>query len=65
VYRTRPPQDFRTNRLWFKKAVASTEELVYMEALDWFGPRLMPGDAKAKTWRLGGARWCHGRVAVS
>jgi predicted metalloprotease with PDZ domain len=37
---------------WFKKAVASTDELDYAEALDWFGLRLTPGDGKAKTWRL-------------
>jgi predicted metalloprotease with PDZ domain len=37
---------------WFKKAVASTEELDYAEALDWFGLRFAPGDREAKTWRL-------------
>ncbi len=37
---------------WFKQAVASTEELDYAEALEWFGLRLTPGDGKAKTWRL-------------
>jgi predicted metalloprotease with PDZ domain len=37
---------------WFKKAVGSTEELDYTEALDWFGLRFAPGDAKTKTWRL-------------
>jgi predicted metalloprotease with PDZ domain len=37
---------------WFKKAVASTEELDYAEALDWFGLRFAPGDGEAKTWRL-------------
>jgi predicted metalloprotease with PDZ domain len=37
---------------WFTKAVASTEELEYAEALDWFGLRLAPGDGEAKAWRL-------------
>jgi predicted metalloprotease with PDZ domain len=37
---------------WFKKAVASTEELDYAEALDWFGLRFAPGDGEVKTWRL-------------
>jgi predicted metalloprotease with PDZ domain len=37
---------------WFKKAVASTDELDYTEALDWYGLRFAPGDGKAKTWRL-------------
>ncbi|HXY35739.1 MAG TPA: GYF domain-containing protein [Planctomycetaceae bacterium] len=37
---------------WFKKAVASTEELHYAPALDWFGLRLTPGDGKAKAWQL-------------
>jgi hypothetical protein len=37
---------------WFKKAVGSTEELDYAEALDWFGLRFAPGDGGAKTWRL-------------
>ena len=31
-------------RAWFKKAVGSTEELDYAEALDWFGLRFAPGD---------------------
>ena len=39
-------------RDWFTKAVASTEELDYTEALDWFGLRFAPGDAGMKTWRL-------------
>jgi predicted metalloprotease with PDZ domain len=39
-------------RAWFEKAVASTEELDYAEALDWFGLRLTPGAGEAKTWRL-------------
>src|SRR5262249_59369865 len=37
---------------WFQKAVGSTEELDYAEALDWFGLRFAPGDAKTKAWRL-------------
>jgi predicted metalloprotease with PDZ domain len=36
---------------WFRQAVGSAEELDYGEALDWFGLRLTPGDAKA-AWRL-------------
>lgn len=39
-------------RAWFKKAVGSTEELDYAEALDWFGLRFAPRDEKTKTWRL-------------
>src|SRR5262249_42522726 len=39
-------------RSWFEKAVASTEELDYAEALGWFGLRFAPGDGRAKTWRL-------------
>jgi predicted metalloprotease with PDZ domain len=37
---------------WFKRAVGSTEELDYAEALDWFGLRFAPDDGKTKTWRL-------------
>jgi predicted metalloprotease with PDZ domain len=38
---------------WFKKAIASKDELDYAEALDWFGLRFAAGDgAKAKAWRL-------------
>jgi predicted metalloprotease with PDZ domain len=37
---------------WLKKAVASTEELDYEEALDWFGLRLARGDGETKSWRL-------------
>jgi predicted metalloprotease with PDZ domain len=38
---------------WFEKAVSSTEELDYAEALEWFGLRFAPGDATAKkAWRL-------------
>jgi predicted metalloprotease with PDZ domain len=39
-------------RAWFRRAVASTEELDYAGALDWFGLRLAPGDGGARTWRL-------------
>ncbi|HMF15227.1 MAG TPA: hypothetical protein VKE94_23090, partial [Gemmataceae bacterium] len=37
---------------WFEKAVSSTEELDYAEALDWFGLRFAPGNATTKSWRL-------------
>jgi predicted metalloprotease with PDZ domain len=37
---------------WFNKAVASTEELDYAEALDWFGLQFAAGDGEAKAWRL-------------
>lgn len=39
---------------WFRKALASTEELDYTEALDWFGLRFAPTDDKQaeKRWRL-------------
>jgi predicted metalloprotease with PDZ domain len=37
---------------WFRKAVASTEELDYQEALDWFGLRLAPADDPSKAWSL-------------
>ena len=37
---------------WFKRAISSTEELDYTEALDWFGLRLAPGDGDTKSWRL-------------
>jgi predicted metalloprotease with PDZ domain len=37
---------------WFKKAVGTTEELDYAEALDWFGLRFAPGEGTARTWRL-------------
>jgi predicted metalloprotease with PDZ domain len=39
-------------RAFFKKTVASTEELDYAPALDWFGLRFVPGDAPTKSWRL-------------
>jgi predicted metalloprotease with PDZ domain len=39
-------------KAWFTKAITSTEELDYAEALDWFGLRFAPGDGDAKTWRL-------------
>ena len=37
---------------WFRKAIASTEELDYHEALDWFGLRFAPADDPAKGWKL-------------
>jgi predicted metalloprotease with PDZ domain len=37
---------------WFKRAVSSTEELDYAEALDWFGLRFTPGGGGTTTWRL-------------
>jgi predicted metalloprotease with PDZ domain len=37
---------------WFDMAVASTDELDYAEALEWFGLRFAPGNGEAKTWRL-------------
>ena len=39
---------------WFRKTLASTEELDYSEMLDWFGLRLSVTDAKssAKIWKL-------------
>lgn len=39
-------------KAWFKVAVASTDELDYTEALDWFGLRFATGDGDKKTWRL-------------
>jgi predicted metalloprotease with PDZ domain/dipeptidyl aminopeptidase/acylaminoacyl peptidase len=37
---------------WFRRAVSSTEELDYAEALDWFGLRFAPSKEKEPTWRL-------------
>ena len=37
---------------WFRKALSSTEELDYTEALDWFGLRFAPSDDPAKAWNL-------------
>jgi predicted metalloprotease with PDZ domain len=39
---------------WFRKALASTEELDYSEALDWYGLRFATADEKqpAKKWSL-------------
>jgi predicted metalloprotease with PDZ domain/dipeptidyl aminopeptidase/acylaminoacyl peptidase len=36
---------------WFDRAVCSTQELDYAEALEWFGLRFAPSD-KEPTWRL-------------
>jgi predicted metalloprotease with PDZ domain len=37
---------------WFRKAVASTDELDYREALNWFGLRFAPSDDPKKAWKL-------------
>ena len=37
---------------WYRKAVASTDELDYGEALDWFGLRFVPNDDSKKAWKL-------------
>ncbi len=37
---------------WFRKAVASTEELDYTEALEWFGLRFAAGGDPATPWTL-------------
>jgi predicted metalloprotease with PDZ domain len=37
---------------WFHKALASTEELEYTEALDWFGLRFAPSEDPARKWNL-------------
>jgi hypothetical protein len=37
---------------WFRKALSSTEELDYAEALDWFGLRFAPPEGEEKTWKL-------------
>ena len=37
---------------WYRKAIASTEELDYQEALDWFGLRFAPADDPSKGWKL-------------
>jgi predicted metalloprotease with PDZ domain len=38
---------------WMRKAIATTEELDYTEALDWFGLRFAPaGEGEKKAWRL-------------
>ena len=37
---------------WFRKTLASTEELDYNEALDWFGLRFAPTEDPAKSWTL-------------
>jgi predicted metalloprotease with PDZ domain len=37
---------------WFRRAVSSTEELDYAEALDWFGLRFAPPEGAAKSWEL-------------
>ena len=37
---------------WFRKAISSTDELDYQEALDWFGLRFAPADDPSKGWKL-------------
>ena len=37
---------------WFRKSLASTEELDYTEALDWFGLRFTPSEEPTKAWKL-------------
>jgi predicted metalloprotease with PDZ domain len=37
---------------WFHRALASTEELDYAEALDWFGLRFAAGADAASQWKL-------------
>lgn len=41
-------------KAWFKKAIASTEELDYSEALDWFGLRFaaVDGEDAKSSWNL-------------
>jgi predicted metalloprotease with PDZ domain len=36
----------------FRKWLATTEELDYTEALEWFGLRFTPGEGEKKNWRL-------------
>jgi predicted metalloprotease with PDZ domain len=37
---------------WFRRAIGSTEELDYAEALEWYGLRFAPSDDATKRWRL-------------
>jgi predicted metalloprotease with PDZ domain len=37
---------------WFERVLASTEELDYSEALDWFGLRFAPSEDPKKDWKL-------------
>ncbi|MGP0063108.1 MAG: M61 family metallopeptidase [Isosphaeraceae bacterium] len=37
---------------WFRKAISSTEELDYQEALDWYGLRFKPDEDPSKVWKL-------------
>jgi len=43
---------------WLRKALASTEELDYAEALDWFGLRFAKSDSQqgASAWKLEGQK---------
>jgi predicted metalloprotease with PDZ domain len=56
------PDQFRTTaeeiagvdlKDWFRRAISSTEELDYTEALDWFGLRFAASDDPARAWTLG------------
>jgi predicted metalloprotease with PDZ domain len=37
---------------WFRKTIASTEELDYTEALDWYGLQFVKADGQPTTWKL-------------
>jgi predicted metalloprotease with PDZ domain len=51
---------------WFARVVETTEELDYGEALDWFGLRFRPVDAKnARAWLGAGTRADAGRLVVT
>jgi predicted metalloprotease with PDZ domain len=53
-------------RPWFAKTAESTEELDYSEALEWFGLRFRPIDARAgRVWLGATTRNAHGRLLVS
>jgi predicted metalloprotease with PDZ domain len=39
-------------RKWFRKTLASTEELDCSEALNWFGLRFAKSEEPAKAWKL-------------
>jgi predicted metalloprotease with PDZ domain len=38
--------------LWFRRAVDSTDELDYSEAMDWYGLRFDSNDANENSWKL-------------
>jgi predicted metalloprotease with PDZ domain len=53
-------------RPWFAQVAESTEELDYTEALDWFGLRFRPGDARnQRAWLGANTRNDAGRLVVS